>query len=104
MNVGIDPSKVVITKLKIDKDRKAILERKSVSVLHHFPTCNVHAVVKLHRPPTRRLPPSAALQIFAVLPAYIVYVHAPHVCPALFVRCRRMLGRTRASSQRVRCR
>ena len=29
VNVGIDPSKVVITKLKIDKDRKALLERKS---------------------------------------------------------------------------
>lgn len=28
MNVGIDPSKVVITKLKLDKDRKALLERK----------------------------------------------------------------------------
>ncbi len=31
VNVGIDPSKVVITKLKIDKDRKRILERKSKS-------------------------------------------------------------------------
>lgn len=28
MNIGIDPSKVVITKLKLDKDRKAILERR----------------------------------------------------------------------------
>lgn len=28
MNVGIDPSKVVITKLKLDKDRKALLDRK----------------------------------------------------------------------------
>mmetsp|Transcript_23936 Transcript_23936/g.32923 ORF Transcript_23936/g.32923 Transcript_23936/m.32923 type:complete len:146 (+) Transcript_23936:56-493(+) len=28
VNVGIDPSKVIITKLKIDKDRKALLERK----------------------------------------------------------------------------
>ena len=28
MNVGIDPSKCQITKLKIDKDRKAMLERK----------------------------------------------------------------------------
>lgn len=28
VNVGLDPSKVVITKLKLDKDRKAILERK----------------------------------------------------------------------------
>lgn len=28
MNVGIDASKVVITKLKLDKDRKALLERK----------------------------------------------------------------------------
>ena len=26
--VGIDPSKVVITKLKMDKDRKALLDRK----------------------------------------------------------------------------
>ena len=33
VNVGLDPSKVVITKLKIDKDRKAILERKGVSFL-----------------------------------------------------------------------
>ena len=31
MNVGIDPSKCVITKLKIDKDRKALLERKAAS-------------------------------------------------------------------------
>lgn len=30
MNVGLDPSKVVITKLKLDKDRKALLERKAV--------------------------------------------------------------------------
>ena len=30
VNVGLDPSKVVITKLKLDKDRKAILERKGV--------------------------------------------------------------------------
>ena len=29
VNVGIHPSKVVITKLKLDKDRKALLERKS---------------------------------------------------------------------------
>lgn len=28
MQVGIDPSKVVITKLKLDKDRKRMLERK----------------------------------------------------------------------------
>lgn len=28
MQVGIDPSKVMITKLKLDKDRKALLERK----------------------------------------------------------------------------
>ncbi|KAF3787009.1 60S ribosomal protein L26-1 [Nymphaea thermarum] len=28
VNVGIDPSKVMITKLKLDKDRKALLERK----------------------------------------------------------------------------
>ena len=27
--VGIDPSKVVITKLKLDKDRRALLERKA---------------------------------------------------------------------------
>merc|ERR1712110_324667 len=31
VNVGIDPSKCVITKLKMDKDRKALLERKSAS-------------------------------------------------------------------------
>ena len=30
VNVGLDPSKVVITKLKIDKDRKALLERRGV--------------------------------------------------------------------------
>jgi len=29
VNVGLDPSKVVLTKLKLDKDRKALLERKS---------------------------------------------------------------------------
>jgi len=28
VNVGIHPSKVIITKLKIDKDRRALLERK----------------------------------------------------------------------------
>lgn len=28
MNVGVDPSKVVVTKLKLDKDRRALLERK----------------------------------------------------------------------------
>jgi len=32
VNIGIHPSKVVITKLKIDKDRKALLERKSRAV------------------------------------------------------------------------
>ena len=35
VNVGLDPSKVVITKLKIDKDRKAILERKGVRIPTH---------------------------------------------------------------------
>lgn len=30
VQVGIDPSKVVVTKLKLDKDRKALLERKKV--------------------------------------------------------------------------
>jgi len=29
VNVGIDPSKVIITKLKIDKDRRALLDRTS---------------------------------------------------------------------------
>ncbi|RDY01673.1 60S ribosomal protein L26-2 [Mucuna pruriens] len=29
VNVGINPSKVVVTKLKLDKDRKAILDRKA---------------------------------------------------------------------------
>lgn len=29
VNLGIHPSKVVITKLKLDKDRKKILERKN---------------------------------------------------------------------------
>ncbi len=29
VQVGLDPSKCVITKLKLDKDRKKILERKS---------------------------------------------------------------------------
>lgn len=29
MSVGVDPSKCVITKLKLDKDRKALLERKA---------------------------------------------------------------------------
>ncbi|CAK9219186.1 unnamed protein product [Sphagnum jensenii] len=28
VNVGIDPSKVIITKFKLDKDRKALLDRK----------------------------------------------------------------------------
>lgn len=30
VNVGIDPSKVVVTKLKMDNDRKNLLERKKV--------------------------------------------------------------------------
>ncbi|KAF6174372.1 hypothetical protein GIB67_027843 [Kingdonia uniflora] len=29
VNVGIDPSKVVVTKLRLDKDRKSLLERKA---------------------------------------------------------------------------
>ncbi|KAK9135286.1 hypothetical protein Syun_014616 [Stephania yunnanensis] len=29
VNVGINPSKVVVTKLRLDKDRKALLERKA---------------------------------------------------------------------------
>lgn len=29
VNIGLDPSKVVITKLKLDKDRKALLERRA---------------------------------------------------------------------------
>lgn len=29
VNVGINPSKVVVTKLKLDKDRKALLDRKA---------------------------------------------------------------------------
>nr|DAD31890.1 TPA_asm: hypothetical protein HUJ06_010741 [Nelumbo nucifera] len=29
VNVGINPSKVVITKLKLDKDRKSLLDRKA---------------------------------------------------------------------------
>ena len=28
MNVGVDPSKCIVTKLKLDKDRKALLDRK----------------------------------------------------------------------------
>jgi large subunit ribosomal protein L26e len=28
VQVGVDPSKVVITKLKLDKDRRSLLERK----------------------------------------------------------------------------
>ena len=31
MHVGIHPSKVQITKLKMDKDRKAVLERRDRS-------------------------------------------------------------------------
>merc|ERR1711924_214600 len=31
LNVGIHPSNVVITKLKLDRDRRAILERKNTS-------------------------------------------------------------------------
>ncbi|KAL8484593.1 hypothetical protein ACS0TY_027046 [Phlomoides rotata] len=29
VNVGIHPSKVVITKLRLDKDRKSLLDRKA---------------------------------------------------------------------------
>lgn len=31
MNVGIHPSNVMITKLKLDKDRRAILERRDTT-------------------------------------------------------------------------
>lgn len=31
MNVGVDPSKVVITKLKMDADRKKLLARKAAA-------------------------------------------------------------------------
>jgi len=31
VNVGIDPSKVVVTKLKLDKDRRRMLERRGAS-------------------------------------------------------------------------
>ena len=31
VQVGVDPSKVVITKLKLDKDRRALLDRKKGS-------------------------------------------------------------------------
>lgn len=31
VQVGIDPSKCIITKLKLDKDRRALLDRKSAS-------------------------------------------------------------------------
>ncbi|MBA0760935.1 hypothetical protein Gotri_023647, partial [Gossypium trilobum] len=29
VNVGVNPSKVVITKLRLDKDRKSLLDRKA---------------------------------------------------------------------------
>jgi len=29
VNIGVHPSKVVVTKLKLDKDRKSILERRN---------------------------------------------------------------------------
>jgi large subunit ribosomal protein L26e len=31
VNIGVHPSKVLVTKLKLDKDRKAILERRDRS-------------------------------------------------------------------------
>jgi large subunit ribosomal protein L26e len=31
VNVGVDPSKCIITKLKLDKDRRALLERKGAA-------------------------------------------------------------------------
>jgi large subunit ribosomal protein L26e len=31
VNIGVDPSNVVITKLKLDKDREAILARSSAA-------------------------------------------------------------------------
>ena len=31
VSVGVDPSKVVITKLKMDKDRRALLERRGAA-------------------------------------------------------------------------
>lgn len=34
VNLGVHPSNVVITKLKLDKDRKAILERKDRSKIN----------------------------------------------------------------------
>ncbi|CAM8940928.1 unnamed protein product [Rhodiola kirilowii] len=34
VNVGVNPSKVVITKLRLDKDRKSLLERKAKGRAH----------------------------------------------------------------------
>lgn len=48
VNVGLDPSKCVITKLKIDKDRKALLERKAVrSLLSAHPRASLAALPTL---------------------------------------------------------
>jgi large subunit ribosomal protein L26e len=65
VNVGIHPSKVVITKLKIDKDRTNLLERKRVgvqSVARVVGCPSNHAVLQavIHRRVARRSPPPPA--------------------------------------------
>lgn len=66
VNVGLDPSKVVITKLKLDKDRKAILERKGVR-------------------PQPSLPPSPALAARAApVDARVMLLHARGCCSRSF--------------------
>lgn len=44
VNVGVDPSKVVITKLKMDKDRKALLERKGAKAAPKAPASEAVAM------------------------------------------------------------
>jgi Ribosomal proteins L26 eukaryotic, L24P archaeal len=46
VNVGLDPSKVVITKVKLDKDRKALLERKAVRHIPDLPSRFAHEMQK----------------------------------------------------------
>ena len=39
VQIGIHPSKVMITKIKLDKDRKALLARKDRSQVYAYPMC-----------------------------------------------------------------
>lgn len=88
VNVGVDPSKVVITKLKLDNDRKALLERKKVGRVDRSACCRAGMV---------EVKASRCIQALCCGPA-AAPASLYHFTPFHFIcRCR-AAGRTRASS------